>query len=86
MNFQSSFKPDETFKTTAMQDVPELEKREEKFKLRQNNLTKNEQAMKEYRERWTTGNHNFGRTYLGVEKWHINLKDFINSIFRCFHI
>jgi|TARA_B110000503_G_C6932406_1_gene323366 hypothetical protein len=45
-----------------------MEKRDEKFKLRQNNLTKNEQAMKEYRERWTTGNHNFERVYLGVEK------------------
>ena len=21
--------------------------------------------MQEYRERWTAGNHNFGRTYLG---------------------
>ena len=21
--------------------------------------------MQEYRERWTSGNHNFGRTYLG---------------------
>lgn len=50
-----------------MQDIPELDKRDEKFKLRQNNLTKNEIAMQEYRERWTTGNHNFGRVYLGAE-------------------
>ena len=67
MNFQSTFKEGETFKTTAQQDCPELDQREEKFKLRQNNLTKNEIAMKEYRERWTTGNHNFGRVYLGAE-------------------
>ena len=68
MNFQAGFKPEETFKTTDMQDIPDMDKREEKFKLRQNNLTKNEQALKEYRERWTTGNHNFERTYLGTEK------------------
>ena len=50
-----------------MQDIPEMDKRDEKFALRQNNLTKNEQALKEYRERWTQGNHNFGRVYLGDE-------------------
>jgi hypothetical protein len=50
-----------------MQDIPQIEERTEKFHLRQNNLTKNEQAMKEYRERWTTGNHNFKRTYLGAD-------------------
>jgi len=42
MNFQASFKPEETFKTTTQQDIPQMEDRKEKFKLRQNNLTKNE--------------------------------------------
>jgi hypothetical protein len=51
-----------------MTDISPLEERKEKFHLKQNNLTKNEQALKEYRERWTCGNHNFGRTYLGAEK------------------
>jgi plasmid maintenance system antidote protein VapI len=45
MNFQKTFQPQETFKTTAQQDIPEMEDRTEKFKLRQNNLTKNEQAI-----------------------------------------
>ena len=48
-----------------MQDMPQLEEREEKFKLRQTYLTKSEQAMQEYRNRWTSGNHIFDRTYLG---------------------
>ena len=70
MNFQKTFTPDETFKSTAMKEIPALEERTEKFALRQNNLTKNEQAMQEYRERWTTGNHIFKRVYLGdEEKW-----------------
>ena len=45
-----------------------MENREQKFKLRQTALTANEKALEEYRARWTTGNHNFARTYLGVEK------------------
>jgi hypothetical protein len=68
MNFQKTFTPEETFKSTTMKEIPALEERTEKFKLRQNNLTKNEQALEEYRARWTTGNHLFKRTYLGSEK------------------
>ena len=68
MQFQKTFTPSDTYKTTAQQDIPKIEERSEKFKLRQNKLTANEQAMQEYRERWTSGNHNFGRTYLGTEK------------------
>ena len=45
-----------------------MNNRDEKFKIRQTYLTKSEQAMQEYRERWTTGNHNFKRVYLGTEK------------------
>ena len=67
MNFQPTFAADQTFKSTNMQEIPKLEERSDKFHLKQNNLTKNEQAMKEYRERWTSGNHAFDRTYLGHE-------------------
>ena len=67
MNFQPHFTPDQTFKSTVMTDIPAIDAREDKFHLKQNNLTKNEQALKEYRDRWTSGNHNFGRTYLGAE-------------------
>ena len=42
--------------------------REEKFKIKQTPLTANDKAMQEYRDRWTCGNHNFGRTYLGAEQ------------------
>ena len=45
MNFQPTFTPDQTFKSTNRQDIGALGEREEKFHLRQNNLTKNEQAM-----------------------------------------
>ena len=45
-----------------------MDNREEKFKLRQTSLTANEKALQEYRDSWTTGNHNFGRVYLGEEK------------------
>jgi len=67
MNFQPSFTPDATFKSTIQVDMPIIEERTTKFELKQNNLTKNEQAMKEYRDRWTSGNHQFARTYLGSE-------------------
>ena len=36
-----------------------MDQRDEKFKIKQTYLTKSEQAMQEYRARWTTGNHNF---------------------------
>lgn len=45
-----------------------MDQRQEKFKIKQTSLTANEKAMQEYRERWTTGNHNFARTYLGSEQ------------------
>ena len=62
------YKPEETFKTTHQQDIPKIEHREDKFKLMQTSLTKNEDALQQYRDRWTTGNHNFDRTYLGSQK------------------
>ena len=68
MNFQKKFGTQDTFKTTAQQDIPEFDNREEKFKLYQTKLTANELALKEYRERWTSGNHNFERVYLGQEE------------------
>jgi hypothetical protein len=47
--------------------MPNIEERTEKYHLKGNSLTNNEQALKEYRERWTTGNHKFDRTYLGSQ-------------------
>lgn len=66
MNFQQTFKPDSTFLTTNQQDIPSLDDRTVKFQLGQNKLTKNEEALQAYRERWTSGNHTFDRTYLGA--------------------
>ena len=40
--------------------------RKDPFELKKTGLTKDEQALKEYREKWTASNHNFGRTYLGA--------------------
>ena len=68
MDSQKTFDPKETFKTTSQQDIPDFNDRTDKFKLMQTTLTANEQALKEYRERWTTGNHNFDRTYLGQDQ------------------
>ena len=67
LQFQKTFTPTETYKTTNMVEVPAMETRSEKFALKGNNLTKDEKAMEEYRARWTTGNHQFPRTYLGAE-------------------
>lgn len=68
MNFQQTFTPEKTFLTTNKETIGELDQRTEKFKLGQNALTKNEQAMADYKARWTTGNHCFERVYLGTEK------------------
>ncbi len=40
--------------------------RGEPFKLRQTSLTADEQALEEYRNKYTRTNHNFKRTYLGA--------------------
>ena len=61
-------KADETFKTTNKTEIQPFEERSDKFSLRQTALTKDEKALQEYRERWTQGNHNFNRVYLGTEK------------------
>ena len=45
MNFQKNFEASETFKSTFMAEVPEIEKRQDKFKIKQTSLTANEQAM-----------------------------------------
>ena len=50
-----------------MQDIPSMDNRETKFQIKQTYLTKNPEALQQYRERWTSGNHNFARTYLGAE-------------------
>ena len=43
-----------------------MDPRTDGFKLKDNYLTASENAMNEYRERWTCGNHNFGRQYIGT--------------------
>ena len=66
MNFQKNFEPKETFKTTTQETLPSMDQRSAP-KTKLYGLCKNEDAVKEYRERWTSGNHNFDRTYLGNE-------------------
>lgn len=66
MNFQQTVKPDDTFQTTTANSFKEFNNRSEPFALKNNALTKNEQALAEYRAKWTSGNHNFKRTYLGA--------------------
>ena len=44
MNFQTTFKPEETFKTTTNQGFKPLDDREEKFKLKDNALTADKKA------------------------------------------
>ena len=46
-----------------------MEERKEPFKLRQTALTSNQAAMDEYKAKYTGGNHNFNRTYLGAATW-----------------
>jgi len=41
--------------------------RSEVFKLKDNALTGNAEALQEYRETQTNGNHQFGRSYLGAQ-------------------
>ena len=69
MNFQQGFGTDETFKTTAAQSYGEMGARQEPFQLRQTALTKDQAALEEYRAKYTNGNHNFNRTYLGAAGW-----------------
>ena len=69
MNFQPQFEAQETFKTTAQLSFNQPGDRSDPFKLRQNNLTGNQAALEEYRAKYTGGNHNFKRTYLGSSEW-----------------
>ena len=69
VNFQKTFKPEETFKTTAQVSYTPLDAREEKFKISQTVLTKDEAALEEYRKTWSNGNHNFARSYIGAEPY-----------------
>ena len=66
MNFQPTFETKETFKTTQGTSFNDMGERKNPFELKKTGLTKNEEALKEYREKWTQSNHNFGRTYLGA--------------------
>ena len=69
MNFQPGFKQDETFKTTAAMSYCGMQERRSPFELRQTGLTKDQAALEEYRQKYTAGNHNFKRTYLGASNW-----------------
>ena len=66
MNFQPSFKAEETFKTTTATSYNDMGDRKDPFKLKDTGLTKDKQALEEYKQKWTQSNHNFGRTYLGA--------------------
>ena len=66
MNFQPQFETKETFKTTTGTSFTGLGDRKDPFKLKETGLTKDKQALEEYRAKWTASNHNFGRTYLGA--------------------
>ena len=69
MNFQQGFSTEETFKTTNGTSFNGMEERKDAFKLRQTALTADPAAMEEYRAKYTAGNHNFKRTYLGSTAW-----------------
>jgi len=69
MNFQQTFAPDETFKTTSQISFNEMGGRKDPFALRQNTTTGNAAKLDEYREKYTKSNHNFNRTYLGAATW-----------------
>ena len=69
MNFQQSFQAGETFQTTTGNSFNEPGSRPDAFKLRQTSLTGNQAALEEYRAKYTNGNHNFQRTYLGAATW-----------------
>ena len=66
MNFQPDF--DGTFKTTQRVDYASPSDQEPKFKMKETFLTKNPDALEEYRKKYTNAGHNFNRTYLGDEK------------------
>jgi len=69
MNFQQTFQPEETFKTTVQTSYSEMGARKDPFALRQNATTGNSAALDQYREQYTKSNHNFKRTYLGASNW-----------------
>ena len=69
MNFQPGFQAEETFKTTAATSYCGIGDRQAPFALRQTQLTGDQAALEEYRAKYTNGNHNFNRTYLGSNKW-----------------
>ena len=69
MNFQPNYAAEETFKTTMATSYTQMEDRKDPFQLRQTGLTGNQAALEEYRAKYTGGNHNFQRTYLGAATW-----------------
>ncbi|CAI2382765.1 unnamed protein product [Moneuplotes crassus] len=66
MSFQPKF--DGTFKTTQRVDYCTPSDQDPKFKMKDTVLTKDPEALEEYRKKYTNAGHNFNRTYLGDEK------------------
>ena len=63
MSFQPDY--DGTFNTTQRVDYSMPSDQKPKFQMKQTYLTKNPDALNEYREKYTHAGHNFSRTYLG---------------------
>ena len=53
LNFQTTFKPEETFKTSTGEGIKPFADRTEPFKLKDNALTADPAAVDAYREQWT---------------------------------
>jgi len=43
-----------------------VEERKEVFVLKDSSMTKDPVALEAYRSKWSTGNHNLARTYIGA--------------------
>lgn len=59
------FQPRKDFETTTDAFLKAPQEQKPPFQLRQTALTKNAEALMDYRNRWTSGNHQFPRTYAG---------------------
>ena len=66
MSFQPDY--DGTFQTTMRQDFSSPSDQKPKFQIKQTYLTRDPEALEEYRQTYTQGGHNFNRTYLGDSK------------------
>lgn len=67
LNYQKGNPTDQTFKTTAQTDFQGPCDQTAKFSLRQTGLTKDQDQLKEYNDKWTKGGQNFNRIYVGAK-------------------